>query len=93
MMSLNKKDLIQEIAQSTEVSKSDVALVLDQLAATAQQQLQSGNEVVIPGIGKLAPQQREERQGRNPATGESITIAAKTIVKFTATKSLKDAVA
>lgn len=92
-MSLTKKDLIRSIANGTDLSQPHVEAVLNHLTETAQAELSEGREVVIPGIGKFSTQLREARQGRNPKTGESIDIPAKTVVKFTVAKALKDAVA
>lgn len=92
-MSLTKKDLIHEIAQGTDVAKSEVTKVLDHLAEVVMAQLAAGGELTLPGIGKLSTQERQARQGRNPITGESIQIPARTAVKFAVTKALKDAVA
>jgi DNA-binding protein HU-beta len=49
-------------------------------------------EFVVPGLGKLVKQKRKARMGRNPATGETIKIAAKTVLKFRIAKAAKDAV-
>lgn len=72
---------------STEASaKAAIAAVFDQIADAAAK----GDEVSIAGFGKFAVKDRSERQGRNPATGEAMTIAASRKVSFTAAKGLKD---
>ena len=72
---------------STEANaKAAIAAVFDQIADAAAK----GDEVSITGFGKFAVKDRPERQGRNPATGESMTIAASKKVSFTAAKALKD---
>jgi DNA-binding protein HU-beta len=56
-------------------------------------EVKKNGEFTLPGFGKFVKTKRKAREGRNPATGETIKIAAKTTVKFRASKSLKDAVA
>ena len=74
---------------STEANaKAAIAAVFDQIADAAAK----GDEVSITGFGKFAVKDRPERQGRNPATGEAMTIAASKKVSFTAAKALKDSV-
>ena len=90
---MNQAELISAIAGDTGHSKTDVKFILDELAAKATHALNQGDEVTLPGIGKLKPVEKPARTGRNPATGEEIEIPAKTAVKFTAAKALKDAVA
>lgn len=90
---MNKQQLINEISEQTSQGKSSIGQVLDALAAAATVALQAGDEVVLPGLGKLKPRQTAARTGRNPATGEEVDIPARTAVKFTALKALKDAVA
>lgn len=90
---MNQAELISAIAGDTGHSKTDVKHILDELAAKATHALSQGDEVTLPGIGKLKPVAKPARTGRNPATGEEIEIPAKTAVKFAAAKALKDAVA
>ncbi len=88
---MNKQQLIDALAESTRESKSTVNSVLDGLIGLVTSELNSGNEVTLHGLGKLKPTHREARQGRNPATGEPITIEASHGVKFAPAKALKDA--
>lgn len=90
---MTKSELIDAICRQTEVNKSSINLVIAGLADMIGAALAAGEEISLPGIGKFAVVQKPERQGRNPATGESITIAARRAVKFTAAKALKDAAA
>lgn len=87
---MNINELAKGVATSTGSSDADakkaIAAVFDQIAGAAAK----GEEVSIPGFGKFAIKDRPERQGRNPATGEAITIAASKKVAFTAAKGLKD---
>jgi DNA-binding protein HU-beta len=87
---MTKTQTIATLAEKTGLSKSQVTAVLDELAAVAYREAASG--FVIPGIGKLVLVQRQARLGRNPATGETIQIPAKTAVKFRVSKVCKDAI-
>lgn len=74
------------------VNKADVVAFLESLNFVITESLAAGGDVTLPGVGKFAVKALAERTGRNPATGETITIAAKRTPKFTPNKSLKDAV-
>ena len=78
----------QELASAAGVGKDDVEKVFDAIAS----ELQNGGEVAIAGFGKFSVSHRAARQGRNPATGETIQIAASKVPKFTAGAGLKKAV-
>jgi DNA-binding protein HU-beta len=65
---------------------------LDELAKTALQKTRKNGLFVLPGLGRLVKSNRKARLGRNPATGEAIRIAAKTVVKFRVAKAAKDAI-
>lgn len=90
---MNQAELISAIAGDTGHSKTDVKLILDELAAKTAHALNQGDEVTLPGIGKLKLKTRAARTGRNPATGEEVDIPEKRAVKLTVAKALKDAVA
>ncbi len=89
---MTKSQLLSDLAEKTELSKKDVALVLDTLAALAYKEVKKVGEFTVPGFGKMVKAQRKARLGRNPATGAEIKIAAKTVVKFRLAKAAKDAV-
>jgi DNA-binding protein HU-beta len=95
---MNKTQLTSAIAQAmnaagTLVLKADVAAFLAAQETVITQTLaELGDDVTLPGIGKLSIKTRAAREGRNPATGEAITIPAKNAVKFSAAKALKDAI-
>lgn len=86
---MTKTQTIATLAEKTGISKSDVSNLLDEVANLAY--AEAANGFTLPGIGKLLLVDRAERQGRNPATGETITIPAKTVVKFRVAKACKDA--
>lgn len=93
---MNQKDLIDSIAADTAnegVSKTAAKFVLDALARTVQRELKNGGAVTIPGICILTVKKTTARVGRNPRTGDSVPIPAKTKPVFTATKALKDSLA
>ncbi len=90
---MTKSQLLTALAESTELSKKDVTLVLDELASLAYREVKTNGEFLVPGFGKLVKAHRKARMGRNPATGEAIQIKAKTVVKFRLAKAAKDAVA
>ncbi len=87
---LTKSKTIEMLADETTVSKKDVTKVLAALADLAYAQAAAG--FAIPGIGKLVILDRKKREGRNPATGEKITIPAKKVLKFRIAKQAKDAI-
>lgn len=66
--------------------------MLEALVELAYKEAKSAGEFTIPGLGKLQKKHRAARMGRNPATGESIQIPAKTVVKFRVAKAAKDAI-
>lgn len=75
------------------VSKIVIEAVLASLANVVTDAVANGEEVTLPGIGKLSVAERAARKGRNPSTGEEMDIPAKTVPHFSAAKALKDAVA
>jgi len=89
---MSKLALIASIATKTNESQATVTRVLDALFSDVTERLRADNEVLLPSIGKLKAEDKPERTGRNPRTGEAITIAAKVTLKFVAAKALKDAV-
>jgi len=92
MAKMTKSQLLTALAEKTGLSKKDVGGVLDTLAEMAYKEVKKSGEFVVPGFGKLVKAKRKARMGRNPATGEEIKIAAKTVVKFRLAKAAKDAV-
>lgn len=88
---LTKSQIAATIAERTEVTKKTATEMLDLLAELAYKNAKSEQGFTIPGIGKLILQKRAARMGRNPATGETIKIPAKKVVKFRVAKACKDA--
>ena len=89
---MNKAELITAVAQAADINKADAERVITAFADTVQAVLKNGDSVTLVGFGTFAAGQRAEREGRNPATGEAITIAAAKTVKFKAGKTLKDSI-
>ena len=88
--SMTKVQLVATLAEKSELSKKQVATVLEILSDVAYKEAENG--FTIPGIGKLVLVNRKARMGRNPGTGEPIHIPAKTVLKFRIAKAAKDAV-
>lgn len=88
--SMTKSQVITHLATKTKTTKKVAAQFLDELAQLSYKQAK--NEFVVPGLGKLKVAQRQQRMGRNPATGESIVIPARKVLKFRIAKAAKDAV-
>ncbi len=89
---MNKSDLIDAIAESSELTKADAGRTLDGFIKAVEATLKAGDSVALVGFGTFSVKERAERKGRNPQTGEEITIKAAKIPSFKAGKSLKDAV-
>lgn len=79
---MNKAELIQSVAEFTGQSKAEVGRMLDALLETVMSTVANGEGVALLGFGTFKQGHRDARQGRNPATGESIAISAKTFPKF-----------
>jgi len=92
MAGMTKSALMSLLADTTGMSKKDVAGFMDTLAQTAYKEVKKNGMFVLPGFGKMVKMNRAARMGRNPATGEQIKIAAKTVVKFRLAKAAKEAV-
>jgi DNA-binding protein HU-beta len=92
MGKMTKSQTMAALAEATGMSKKDVGMFMEKMVGIAYKHVKSDGEFVIPGVGKLVKVHRAERMGRNPATGESIKIPAKTVVKFRVAKAAKDAI-
>jgi DNA-binding protein HU-beta len=89
-MAMTKSQVYATLADKSGLSKKQVRAFLDDLAELAYQEAPNG--FTIPGIGKLVLVNRAARMGRNPATGETIQIPAKKVVKFRVAKACKESV-
>ena len=89
---MTKSDFVDQVASSSGLSKKDAGSAVDAVLGTIENALKSGDEVSFTGFGKFHVAQRGAREGRNPRTGESMTIAASRVPRFTAGSGLKKAV-
>lgn len=89
---MNKAQLIDSIADQAKLSKADAKRALDAFVDTTTGALKKGDRVALVGFGSFSVAQRNARTGRNPQTGQPITIKAKKVVKFKAGSDLADTV-
>jgi len=89
---MTQTQLVRSLAESCEVNNKTSRAFLDSLASTAIAEVKKNGVFVLPGVGRLVRVDRKARTGRNPATGESIKIPAKKVVKFRVAKAAKDAI-
>jgi len=89
---MNKSELIDAIANHSKLTKADSGKALDALTKTIEATLKAGDNIALVGFGTFEVKDRAERSGRNPQSGETITIAAAKIPSFKAGKKLKDSV-
>jgi DNA-binding protein HU-beta len=87
---LSKSQIAASIAETVGLTKKQAVQTLEALVALAYKNAK--NSFTIPGLGKIVLVNRKARMGRNPATGETIKIAAKRVVKFRVAKAAKDAI-
>lgn len=87
---LTKSQIIGAVAETAGLTKKQAATTLEAIVNLAYKNAK--NSFTIPGLGKLVLVHRKARMGRNPATGETIKIAAKRVVKFRVAKAAKDAI-
>ena len=93
MARMTQTEIVNTLAESSGLKKTEVKGLFDALSALATDEVKKNGEFTLPGFGKLVKATRKAREGRNPATGKPIKIPAKTTVKFRLGKALKDAVA
>jgi DNA-binding protein HU-beta len=87
-----KNEIIEAIAAATSLARRDAAAAYDAFLAAVTSTLQRGEKVNVAGLGAFSVSDRAERAGRNPKTGETITIPASRAVKFKPGKELKESV-
>lgn len=90
---MNKGELVDKIAEKADVSKREAESVLTAAIDSIMEAVAGGEKVTLVGFGTFEARQRQEREGRNPKTGEAMTIPASTVPAFSAGKLFKDAVA
>jgi DNA-binding protein HU-beta len=89
---LTKSEFIDQVADRAGLSKKDAGAAVDAMLSTIEDALRRGSDVVFSGFGKFSVSHRAAREGRNPATGQTIQIAASRVPKFSAGAGLKKAV-
>ncbi len=89
---MNKGELISAVAEAAGLTKAQAATAVDTVFGSIEGTLKKGGKAAFIGFGTFSTSHRKARDGRNPATGETIKIKAKTLVKFKAGKALEEAV-
>jgi DNA-binding protein HU-beta len=89
---VTKSEFVDQVADRAGLSKKDASDAVDAFLDTIEDALKRGSDITFSGFGKFSVSARSAREGRNPATGEKIQIAASRIPKFTAGAALKKAV-
>lgn len=89
---MNKSDLIDAVRDATGMTRADAERAVEAFLNGIEKALKAGKQVSIAGLGIFEAKTRAGRTGRNPRTGETITIPAMRVPKFRAAKALKDAV-
>jgi DNA-binding protein HU-beta len=88
---MNKGNLISAVAEAAGITKAQAGNAVDAVFNAIEATLKSGDKAAFVGFGTFSTSHKPAREGRNPATGKTIKIAAKTSVKFKAGKTLVDA--
>ena len=86
---MTKQELAQKVAADADVSQAQAKEIIDATFDAITTELKTGGEVAVSGFGKFSVSKRAAREGRNPATGETIKIAASNGAKFSAAAALK----
>jgi DNA-binding protein HU-beta len=89
---MTKNEFVDKVAAASDLSKKDAGAAVDAVLRTIEGALGSGEEVNFTGFGKFHVAERGAREGRNPRTGATMTIAASRVPRFTAGSGLKKAV-
>jgi DNA-binding protein HU-beta len=88
---MTKAMLVKTLAEKTNLTKKQVTELMDVLVELGYKEVSKNGEFTVPGFGKMVKKRREARTGRNPLTGATIKIPAKTVLKFRVAKAAKDA--
>lgn len=89
---MSQSEVINHFAEKFDLKRSQVKELFEELSDLASSEVKSNGEFVLPGLGKMVLSERKAREGRNPQTGETIQIPAKTALKFRLSKGIKDSV-
>ncbi len=89
-MTLTKVHIIKAIAEQIGFPKNHSSEIVETLLEIIKSTLESGEDVLISGFGKFCVNEKKERMGRNPATGEAMMMAARKVVTFKCSRQLRD---
>jgi integration host factor subunit alpha len=89
-MTLTKQTLIDGVISQCDLSRSQARKAIETLLEVIKRTLESGEDVLISGFGKFCVREKKERKGRNPATGEDLTLRPRSVVTFQCSSVLKD---
>ena len=89
---MSQSEVINHFAEKFDMKRAQVKEIFEELSTLATREVKQNGEFVLPGFGKMVLSQRKAREGRNPQTGETIQIPAKTALKFRLSKGMKDSV-
>jgi DNA-binding protein HU-beta len=89
---MSQSEVINHFAEKFDLKRAQVKELFEELSNLASNEVKSNGEFVLPGFGKMVLSERKAREGRNPQTGETIQIPAKTALKFRLNKGMKDSV-
>lgn len=90
---MNKTELIAAVAEKTDLSKKDADAAVSAVLGAITDALKAGDKIQLVGFGTFEVRNRAAKQGRNPRTGETMTVPASKVPAFKAGKALKDAIA
>jgi len=91
-MTLTKDHLVSSVGDRLGISKFESSRIVETVLETVKSSLKSGEDVLISGFGKFSAKKKAPRKGRNPATGESLPLDARTVVTFRCSGILRDKV-
>ncbi len=89
---MSQSEVVNHFAERFELKRSQVKEIFEELSTLAGREVKENGEFALPGFGKLVLAERKAREGRNPQTGETIQIPAKTTLKFRVSKGMKDTI-
>ena len=87
---MTKSTLIEQVAEATQGTKKETEQLIETVLTVIAEALKKGEKVDLRGFGKFQVNQKKERQGRNPKTGEPMTIAARSVAVFKPSKELAE---
>ena len=89
---MSQSEVVNHFAEKFELKRAQVKEIFEELSNLASREVKENGEFQLPGFGKLVLSERKAREGRNPQTGDTIQIPAKTTLKFRLSKGIKDSV-